>query len=218
MATGLEDLAAARARLPRLLGGRLCLDFANTVDPRYGEERREYLNGYADLVAWSRVAGGMSDQLAAQLILDGQDRRQEAARMLGRAIRLREALYRLFNGRTAAAADLATLNGELTAAMRYARVLPAGPGFAWTWPQGKVDLARPLWTVARSAAELLASPELRLVRECLGDNCGWLFLDTSKNHRRTWCSMESCGNRAKARRHYARRRAGTAGQAGGGDR
>jgi predicted RNA-binding Zn ribbon-like protein len=85
-------------------------------------------------------------------------------------------------------------------------VLPTQPGFAWTWPdEEELDLARLLWPVARSAAELLTSPDRQLVRECLGDNCGWLFLDTSKNHRRTWCSMQGCGNRAKARRHYARR-------------
>lgn len=102
--------------------------------------------------------------------------------------------------------------------MGQARVLAVGPGFAWTWPEEAADLARPLWPVARSAAELLTSPDLGRVHECLGDNCGWLFLDTSRNRRRTWCSMEGCGNRAKARRHYARRRAtpggdGAAGQA-----
>jgi predicted RNA-binding Zn ribbon-like protein len=40
------------------------------------------------------------------------------------------------------------------------------------------------------------------VRVCAAEDCGWLFLDTSKNHTRRWCSMKSCGNRAKARRHY----------------
>jgi predicted RNA-binding Zn ribbon-like protein len=200
----LENLEVARARLPRLLGGRLCLDFANTVDPRYGPERREYLNDYADLIAWSRITGATSHQLAVKLTSASQEHGREAAGILDRAIRLREALHHLFSGRAADEADLATLNRELSQAMAAARVLPAQPGFAWTWPE-EVDLARLLWPVARSAAELLTSADRRLVRECLGDNCGWLFLDTSKNHRRTWCSMRGCGNRAKARRHYARR-------------
>ena len=216
MGSGLESLEGARARMPALLGGRPCLDFANTVDPRYGDARREYLTSYADLVAWSRVAAGMGDELAARLAL-AADRDQEAARsVLDRALRLREALHRLFSGRPGDA-DLATLNGELAAAMGHAGVLPAGPGYAWTWPETEADLSRPLWPVARSAAELLSSPELERVKECLGERCGWLFLDTTKNHRRTWCSMEGCGNRAKARRHYARRRtaAGQAGRVGG---
>jgi predicted RNA-binding Zn ribbon-like protein len=62
--------------------------------------------------------------------------------------------------------------------------------------------------IARSAAELLTSETLSRVRECGGATCTWLFLDASRNRSRRWCSMESCGNRAKARRHYRRRREG----------
>jgi len=59
--------------------------------------------------------------------------------------------------------------------------------------------------VARSAAELLTSDNVDRVRECEDDRgCGYLFIDQSKNRSRRWCSMESCGNRAKARRYYAR--------------
>ena len=51
-------------------------------------------------------------------------------------------------------------------------------------------------------AELLASEQqLAHLRQCCGDNCGWLFLDSSKNHSRRWCDMRDCGNRAKVRRH-----------------
>ena len=189
-----------------LLGGRPCLDFANTVDPRHGQDRRELLTSYTDLLSFSRAATGMSDDQAARLARAARGREQEAARVLDRAIRLREAIYRLFSGPGAAAADLATLNDELGRAMTNARVVRAGPSFSWIWPDTD-DLARPLWPVARSAAKLLTSPELERVGECLGGNCGWLFLDTSRNQRRTWCSMQGCGNRAKARRHYARRRA-----------
>ncbi len=56
-----------------------------------------------------------------------------------------------------------------------------------------------------SAADLLTTAELALVGECAGEGCSWLFLDTSRNRSRLWCSMEDCGNRAKARRHYARK-------------
>lgn len=205
MAAGAEHVEAVPDWTSPLLGGRPCLDFANTVDPRHGPDRRELLTGYIDLLSFGRAATGMSDDLAARLASAARGREQEAARVLDRAIRLREAIYRLFSGPGATAADLATLNDELSQAMANARVVRDGPGFAWIWPDTD-DLARPLWPVARSAAKLLTSPELERVGECLGANCGWLFLDTSRNHRRTWCSMEGCGNRAKARRHYARRR------------
>src|SRR3989442_8269959 len=65
-----------------------------------------------------------------------------------------------------------------------------------------------IWPIARSAADLLTSDEQRqLVRECGAPDCLWLFLDTTKNRSRQWCSMQSCGNREKARRHYQRLRA-----------
>jgi predicted RNA-binding Zn ribbon-like protein len=55
-----------------------------------------------------------------------------------------------------------------------------------------------------SAGDLIVSPEGGRLRHCLNDQCGWLFMDDSKNGSRRWCSMRSCGNRAKAQRHYLR--------------
>jgi predicted RNA-binding Zn ribbon-like protein len=82
------------------------------------------------------------------------------------------------------------------------------PGsFAWGWASEPLRLGAPLWPVARSAADLLTSSELAALRLCASDTCAWLFLDTSRNGSRRWCSMRTCGNRAKARRHHARVRA-----------
>lgn len=62
--------------------------------------------------------------------------------------------------------------------------------------------------VALSAAALLVDRrELRRLKCCPGDRCGWLFLDETRNQRRRWCCMATCGNRAKAERHYRRTRA-----------
>src|SRR5580704_15548830 len=57
-----------------------------------------------------------------------------------------------------------------------------------------------------AAGDLLAGPRLDRVRRCANPECGWLFLDDSRAGKRRWCSMQSCGNRAKARRHYHRSR------------
>jgi len=53
---------------------------------------------------------------------------------------------------------------------------------------------------------LTSSQRLNQVRQCRGDNCGWLFVDGSKNHSRRWCDMRDCGNRAKVRRHRLKQR------------
>jgi predicted RNA-binding Zn ribbon-like protein len=193
-----------------LVGGRLCLDFANTVDWRTGPNRQEWLNGYADLVAWGRHAGALTGAEADGMLAEARRHPAAAAAALARAIALREAIAAVFQaaacGTPPQAGDLAALNAALASALAHARVVPAGDGYAWAWAAGAGTLDRVLWPVARSAAELLTSPDLARVRECAGEPCGWLFLDTSRNRSRRWCTMEGCGNRAKARRHYARRR------------
>ncbi len=63
---------------------------------------------------------------------------------------------------------------------------------------------QPLTVLAvMSAFSIVADPrELGRIKTCPGDNCGWMFVDETRNSRRTWCLMETCGNRAKAARHY----------------
>jgi predicted RNA-binding Zn ribbon-like protein len=125
--------------------------------------------------------------------------------VLERARNLRSAMYAIFSAlaadRRPPNADLELLNVELASAEAHARLVPDGAGYAWGWQGRALDL--PLWGVVRSAAEVLTSDQdRRRVRECGGTDCHWLFLDTSKNRTRQWCSMQSCGNREKARRHY----------------
>ena len=198
--------------MPTLLGGALCLDFVNTVDPRHAERRTEFLNDYVGLVAWSRHAGALAPDAAERLLADAERRPDDAAAAYRRAIELRESLYALFAavsvGDTPPEGALEHLNEELGRSLAMARVVPDGAAFRWDWADGRGRLDAMLWPVVRSAAELLTSDRLRRVHECPGhDGCGWLFLDTSKNETRRWCDMKFCGNRAKARRHYARTRA-----------
>jgi len=73
--------------------------------------------------------------------------------------------------------------------------------------RGGDDLERPLWEIAHSAADLLTSGDQERVKECASTTCEWVFLDKSRNRSRRWCDMSDCGNRAKARRFQARKRA-----------
>lgn len=198
------------ARNVRLVGGRLCLDFVNTVDDPALASPKEYLGVYTDLLAWSQHAGALSAQPAQDLQALAARQPSAAAEALAAAKRLRAALYRIFlsapGGQELAANDLAAFNDALARAPRRARLTQGPAGLAWEWTDGGAALERPLWPVIWSAADLLGAPEVAHVRKCAGAGCGWLFLDTSVNHTRRWCSMEDCGNRAKARRYYAQRR------------
>ena len=192
----------------RLLGGRLCLDFANTVDPRHGNHSCEYLTSYPDLVGWGQHAGVLTDNEAQHLLREAARRPLEATATFKRSIARRETIYRVFfavtSGAKPEASDLDSLVGAHKDAITHSRLVATVSGFEWAWIEDESALDRMLWPVARSATELLTSAELGRVKKCHA--CSWLFLDTSKNGRRRWCSMEGCGSRAKMRRQYARKR------------
>jgi len=205
-----SDAEVDAATVP-LRGGRLCLDFANTVDWHAGAQYgQEYLTTYAELIAWGHHAGILAEDEAHALLEAAASQPERAQAALDQAIALREVIYRVFSarahGRPTDAGDLAALNAALVGAYAHLRLRAGEPRFFWAWEPDGAALDRMLWPVARSAAELLTADELARVRECASDSCGWLFLDTSKNRSRRWCDMAGCGNRAKARRHYARGR------------
>lgn len=187
---------------------RLCLDFSNTLDWRSSDHPGESINGYADVVNWARGAGLVSDREARQLLREAAARPAEASAVVKQAVLIREAIYRVFSALAAGGkpkkADLDLLNEALAKAMAHSRIVQTSEGFIWGWEGGAAALDRLLWPVMRSAAELLNSSQLAQVRECAGEGCGWLLLDVSRNQLRRWCDMKSCGNRAKARRHYER--------------
>jgi predicted RNA-binding Zn ribbon-like protein len=191
--------------------GRLCLDFANTAEWHASDHPIEELVHYSDLVTWARTVGLLAEDEAQRLRDAAAHRPDGAAAMLDRAITLREALYRIFSAVAAGGwphtDDLAVLNAALSEALAHLSLAMRADGFAWEWIGDEEALDQMLWPVARSAADLLTWEELDRVGECADDRgCGWLFIDTSKNHTRQYCGY-SCANRAKAQRHYARSKA-----------
>jgi predicted RNA-binding Zn ribbon-like protein len=199
-----------------LNAGSLCLDFTNTIRARPLSDKVELINSYRDLLSWSRQATILTPGETEALAEMARQHPRAAADALAQALSLREALYGLFSARAAGlpapAADLHTINKAIGKAMARAGLsLSAGGGFEWAWPDVPLGLDRVQWWVARSAAEVLTSADLTGVRECAGYDCGRLFVDGTKNRSRRWCDMASCGNRAKGRRHYERRKSARAG-------
>ncbi len=80
-----------------LVGGRLCLDFANTVSTRTETLRREYLATYGDLMAWSQHVRFLTDNEAETLLYNATRYPNLAVTVLDRAIALRETIYRIFS-------------------------------------------------------------------------------------------------------------------------
>lgn len=187
-----------------LVGGRLCLDFVNTVSWRGTEEPDDNLSTYADLVRWSERAGALSRDQARATRHSASRHPRKAAAVLVQARELREAMYRILlawkKGRPPRAADMALLNASAPARSNI------------VWRHGKVDwvtaatprLDSMVWPIVWSAADLVTGGESHRLKSCGSDACAWLFYDDSRAESRRWCSMSECGNRAKARRFYAR--------------
>lgn len=185
------------------------LDFANTLDWRLRREPVELLRGYPDLLRFARSAGVLTAAEAKALRRWAEAHPRAARTALTDAAKLREAIAAVFqalvDSKPIPAAPLARLESACREAST-ARALRARDGSAeWVWRESRPEPARPVWAAALEAARILTSPEERArVRQCADDECGWFFLDTSRNRTRRWCSMKGCGNRNKVRRFYER--------------
>ncbi len=200
----------------QLLASHPALDFVNTLDHRFVDSGpNELMPRYSDLLAFveqsallsTRVVSGLSDRADSA----------RARKVLAQAHTLREALaavvYASADSEDALRADeMSVLESTFKAAQQHQELQwkrnAATDGCAWQaawkWGRSATELELPVWALAKSAMELLTSPDVRHVRACKSDTCRWVFLDTSKNHSRRWCDMKICGNRMKARRFQAR--------------
>ena len=199
------------------VGGSTALDFVNTLDWRRREHPVERLKDFADLLRWGRSAGALERGAAARLGSWAEAHPRAAARALAEAIEVREAIATLFQstlrGVTPPPGSITRLEAACRAAWTARTLRVSGGAGAWGWHAGAPEPDRPAWAAALDAARILTSDDCGRVRQCGDAECGWLFLDTSRNRSRRWCSMKSCGNRNKARRFY-RRTAATPGRPG----
>ena len=191
-----------------LLGGRLCLDFANTLSWHDSSEKsRELLTSYERLVNWSLHANILKESQSLSLLKKAESQPSKAKEVLDQAIELRESIFRIFSllsiNKTPGSKDLSILNEALGKAYVMMRVVPGENKFSLEFVNGEDTLDGMIPPIVQSVIDILISEkEVSRVKKCEGDPCGWLFLDTSRNRSRRWCSMADCGNRAKAKRFY----------------
>ena len=184
-------------------GGSLALDFVNTVYWRNTNKRKEWLRDSADLFAWVELVCGAKPSIPDQF-----DRRvPERPSFYSDAILLRETLYSLFEAvaknRPPPDEDWQLFNDSLAVAMARTRLHSSRTGFEWGFEP--VEPLRSFhYPILKDAADLLVSPELMRLNICANPQCGWLFLDRTKNRSKKFCCQNPCANRAKARRHYLR--------------
>jgi predicted RNA-binding Zn ribbon-like protein len=190
-----------------LLGGRLCLDFCNTIERR--TEPHDFLvkDQYAAFVYWCEDTALIRHNLAERYTAWHAANPNDAQRLFEDAIDLRESIYQVglavIQGQPVPELALAVVNKwtQQAAAARQLHVLDGK--FIWQWIDDSAP-ERPLWEIALSASQVFLEDDLTRLRQCPG--CGWLFYDQSKNNTRTWCDMRFCGNRSKNKRFHTRQK------------
>jgi predicted RNA-binding Zn ribbon-like protein len=185
------------------IAGHIALDFANTVTAR-DTTPRDWLDGYGRLLEWAGMAGVINGRIATSLAAAADGAQREAAAALGRARKVRESLHdvcvALLAGKTAPASALEELESAWKRAAARAH-LSARDHVLQLEPDVKSSgLDLPLDRVIFAAVDLLGELDADRTRVCRGQDCGWLFIDTSKGGRRVWCDMGTCGNTAKSQR------------------
>jgi predicted RNA-binding Zn ribbon-like protein len=192
-----------------LVAGSLCLDFINTLDDRFSSPPKELLEHYVDLARFGEDTQILTTPQVDRLMAWSMRDKEGAQRAFRAGIQLREAMHEVFwaivNRKSAPQLALITLNRYAQVAAQHSQLVPVNGHFEWRFDEPGNNFQAPLWPIARSAADLLASEHLDYVRACASPTCQWLFLDASKNHRRRWCDMKQCGNRAKVSRFYRRK-------------
>jgi predicted RNA-binding Zn ribbon-like protein len=187
----------------KIVGGDPALDLVNTV----GDDRvPDPFDDYGSFAAWAARVGVIDGTTAARLAARGRDRPDTAERALTAARDLRKVVDAVLRPLAAGAGEppldaLAQLVALAGAAVERARLVREDGTFGLSWDGDHLE--RPLWPLASAAVDLLRSGPLDRLKAC--EDCPWLFLDTSRNRSRRWCSMDDCGSRSKMRRYRARR-------------
>lgn len=191
------------------VGERLWLDFINTeiFDGGRGED---LLAGFGDLTSWCAAAQVISASQAHEMIgrWDGSPKAEStfAQATLFRAV-LRRMAERIAARRLGIEPlTLRRINGVLRARAGDLLLRRHKRGYETQFRHRFSEPAQLLVPIAESAADLLSTGHLTLVRKCHNPACVLFFYDTTKNHARRWCSMTGCGNRAKVAAHYRRSR------------
>ncbi len=197
--------------VPDAVSGHVALEIANTRAGWGSASPREYLVSYDALAVWAGDVGLLTTTEVRRLRSSARADPRGAQQAVDGAVGLRESWYPVatstWNDRPFDSRDLTRLGAAVSAATEVSTLRPQPDGRI-ALDGGSVAVAGlrlPVHRAALAAYDLLASGDLAHVGQCAGLGCGWLFFDPS--HRRHWCIMAICGNRAKARAFAQRRSA-----------
>jgi len=179
------------------IAGELCLDFCNTFDHLHTPPEVDHFSDGAVVLRWAQAAGILPANKKTSVSTD--------ERSYKKLLQTRALLFKVFQPFAHDAlpikSDIDSLNTLLQEKNAKVKIVLDAKRFLSTF-EADDAFEKIEYETIRSAAELLLSITPGRLKQCEG--CGWLFYDRSRTHARRWCTMDLCGNRAKARRHYER--------------
>lgn len=191
-------------------GGALCFHFVNTVQAWRGPGGYDYIRSYNDVLAWSQRLEILDQEKLKVLKVFSEANPAEAEKAVEELKQVRALLYTFFSG--LAAGDMARLNGNalhdfnkyLQQAFGHVGFRVAETGIQLSFESEKTDLLEPLWAVMKSCYDVLTLEDRQRIKEC--GECGWVFLDQTKNNSKRWCNPAFCGSTTKAKRYYQKKK------------
>ncbi len=182
----------------QFVGGNLAIDFANTIVIEDGKQIDLLTNPKA-LYDWLKA----TNMPLAELPDDNG---------LARAVTLRDAIKNIlvtYNSGTAPKSEaISRINDQISLKNPTELQISDNGSFQFSSLPNVWKLETALAEIASEVSELLVHTPKTALKVCAAHNCILHFKDVSKAKRRRWCSMETCGNRAKAAAHYQRATSG----------
>ncbi|GAB4019678.1 CGNR zinc finger domain-containing protein [Spirosoma koreense] len=191
-----------------LAGGIACLDFVNTA--LNDDVPVERLHSYADLLVLCHRLSLLNTDTLIALTQVAERNPEQAEFVLLKAREVRQSMLAVFaslaNGQLQQATEqvLVSFNSHIGEALAQRGFSRQGDRLTLNWECPQQELRQVVWVFSLSAYDLLTTKDQRLIKQC--GACAWFFLDETKNHRRKWCDMQTCGTNQKARRYYQRRK------------
>lgn len=189
-------------------GGILCLNFVNTIYAWRGKNLYEYLGSYDDVIRWCRKLDLFNEEELDDLKQQAEHNPAYAGDALNEIKSLRLIFYKIFSAVASGNTGLVTseemneFNEFMVRAFSSISYENLNGKIEKTWNYEASPLLSPLIPILFSANELLSSNDYNVIKQC--PHCGWLFIDTTKNKKKIWCSPASCGSNDKAKRYYAK--------------
>lgn len=175
-------------------GGALCLDFINTVSDYFIDEPVNYIQSEEEWITW----------LVRVKLLERDVQFKESSFDLRKILELREILYHIFinyiTKKTISASGLKKFNKYLEWANRHINIKLDEDRIVESFQYDSLSANNYLIPIIKSAKDLLISDSVKYIKQC--GNCGWIYLDKSKNRTRRWCNMKACGNKIKTQKYY----------------